>query len=68
MSGNKQKRQKKKMIGSNFKGASVMMAKRSGVAARLRDRIGDHHVTTFVLPITLNWLYLKELKTEINVF
>ena len=37
--------QKKKMVGSNFDGASVMMGKRSGVAARLRDRIGDHHVT-----------------------
>lgn len=34
------------MIGSNFDSASVMMGKTSGVAARLRDRIRGHHVTT----------------------
>lgn len=34
---------KKIMITSNFDAASIMMGKRSGVTARLRDRIGDHN-------------------------
>lgn len=38
--------QKKKMVGSNFDGAAVMMGKNTGVATRLKQRIGNHHVTT----------------------
>ncbi|XP_015763634.1 PREDICTED: zinc finger protein 862-like [Acropora digitifera] len=38
--------QSKKMVGSNFDGASVMMGQKTGVATRLKERIGNHHVTT----------------------
>ena len=37
--------QMKKLVGSNFDGASVMMGSRAGVATRLKKRIGDHHVS-----------------------
>ena len=37
------------MVGSKLDGASVMMGKISVVAARLKGRIGDHHVTTHCL-------------------
>ena len=36
--------QKKKMVGSNFDGASVMLVSKSGVAQKLKERVGDYLV------------------------
>ena len=37
--------QKKKMVGYNFDGASVMLAKKSGVAKTLKERVGNYLVS-----------------------
>lgn len=36
--------QKKKMVGCNFDGASIMLGSKSGVAEKLKERVGDYLV------------------------
>lgn len=36
--------QKKKMVGCNFDGASVMLGSKSGVAQKLKERVGNYLV------------------------
>ena len=36
--------QKKKMVGCNFDGASVMLGSKSGVSQKLKERVGNYLV------------------------
>ena len=54
--------QKKKMVGCNFDGSSVMLGKQSGVAKRLDERVGNYLVSIHCIARCLEPAVLDAVK------